>query len=70
MKEGDQYCGLDCSLLMEQLNEILKPIIDHANYDPVFAPKMVQKLIDKCEEVKSELMYDAFERRRPYAIHQ
>lgn len=63
MKEGDEYCGLDCSLLLEQLDEILQPIIEHADYDPVFAPKMIQKLIDKCEEVKSNLMYEALNRR-------
>jgi hypothetical protein len=53
------YCGLDCGLLLDQLDEILKHCQIHAKYDPVFAPKMVQKLIDRCNEVKSELMYDA-----------
>ena len=54
MRDGE-YCGLDCSLLLEQLDEILEPIIEHSKYDPKFAPIMVQKIIDKCYEVKSIL---------------
>lgn len=50
------YCGLDCSLLLDQLDEILEPIIIHGKYDVEFAPVMVQKLIDRCNEVKTELM--------------
>ena len=61
------YCGLDCSLLLERLEEILQDCKTHAEYDPIFAPKMVQKLIDKCEEVKSELMYEALAKKYPYA---
>lgn len=55
------YCGLDCSLLLEQLDKILEQCKVHADYDPVFAPKMVQKLIDKCNEVKTELMQNVIE---------
>lgn len=50
-----KYCGLDCGLLLDQLDEILKQCRIHSQYDPVFAPQMVQKLIDRCEKVKNEL---------------
>lgn len=55
MSEHKEYCGLMCGELLEKQQELLDLCIEHAKYDPYFAPKMVQKLIDKCEEVKSEL---------------
>lgn len=56
MKEGDNYCGMACTELMEDLDKILEHCIIHSKYDPVFAPKMVQRLIDRCNEVKTDLM--------------
>ena len=50
-----KYCGLDCGLLLDQLDEILEQCRIHSKYDPEFAPVMVQKLIDRCNEVKTEL---------------
>jgi len=56
-KEGkDEYCGLVCGFLLDDQQKILDLCIEHAKYDPVFAPIMVQKLIDKCLEVKSLLV--------------
>jgi hypothetical protein len=55
------YCGLDCSFLLEQLDFILDMIKMHGDYDAEFAPVMVQKLIDRCNEVKTELMMNALE---------
>lgn len=53
---NDGYCGMACTELMEDLDEILKHCIVHSDYDPEFAPVMVQRLIDRCNEVKTELM--------------
>lgn len=61
MKEGDDYCGLNCSELLEQLDKILQQCRTHSEYDAEFAPVMVQRLIDKCNETKTELMYKALE---------
>lgn len=55
-EQKDAYCGLDCGLLLDQLDKILEQCRIHSDYDPIFAPKMVQKLIDKCNETKTELM--------------
>lgn len=51
-----KYCGLDCGLLLEQLDGILEQCRIHSKYDREFAPKMVQKLIDRCNETKTDLM--------------
>lgn len=56
LKEGEQYCGLSCGELLEHQQEILDLCIEHAKYDPWFAPIMVQKLIDLCCEVKTNLL--------------
>jgi hypothetical protein len=56
MKEGDGYCGLACGELLEKQQEILDLCIEHAKYDPVFAPVMIDKLIAKCEGAKSLLV--------------
>ena len=58
MSNSEEYCGLACGELLEKQDEILSFCIEHAKYDPEFAPKMVQKLIDRCNEVKTELMTD------------
>lgn len=52
---------MSCTELMEQLDSILKHCIVHSDYDAEFAPVMVQRLIDRCNEVKTELMYKAME---------
>jgi hypothetical protein len=54
--QKDNYCGLDCGLLLDQQKEILQHCITHSKYDPVFAPVMVQKLIDQAEQVKKQLL--------------
>ena len=56
-----EYCGLACDLLLEDLDKILKHCITHSKYDPIFAPKMIQILIDRCNEVKTELMRNVIE---------
>lgn len=52
----DGYCGLVCGELLEDQQKILDLCIEHAKYDPVFAPIMIQKLIDKCKEAQSLLL--------------
>lgn len=56
MKEGNNYCGLDCGELLEKQQELLDLCIEHAKYDRYFAPIMVQKLIDQAMKVKMDLM--------------
>ena len=51
----DEYCGLDCAALLERLDDILSECKTHEQYDPEFAPKMVQKLIDRCIQVKADM---------------
>jgi hypothetical protein len=65
--EDTTYCGLDCSLLLEQLDKILEPVIEHSKYDAEFAPVMVQKLIDKCNQTKTDLMSELI--RTKYRIN-
>lgn len=52
----DTYCGMACDFLLEDQQKILDLCIEHAKYDPVFAPIMIQKLIDKCLEAKALLV--------------
>jgi hypothetical protein len=61
--KDDGYCGLSCTELLEKQQEILDLCIEHAKYDPEFAPKMVQRLIDKCNETKTELMSEIIQAR-------
>ena len=52
----DDYCGLVCGFLLDDQQKILDLCIEHAKYDPVFAPVMIDKLIAKCEEAKALLV--------------
>ena len=55
-EQTKDYCGLDCGLLLDQQQAILEQCITHSKYDPIFAPVMVQKLIDQAEQVKKQLL--------------
>jgi len=64
-EKKDEYCGLVCGFLLDDLQKILDQCITHAKYDPEFAPVMVQRLIDKCEETKTELMHLVIQSKFP-----
>lgn len=52
----DKYCGLVCGELLEKQQELLDLCIEHAKYDPKFAPVMIDKLIAQCQEAKKSLL--------------
>ena len=67
MNKGEiTYCGLDCAELLERLDDILEQCRIHSEYGGVeFAPVMVQKLIDRCNETKTELMHRVIQSKFP-----
>lgn len=54
--DDEEYCGLVCGFLLADQQEILDQCIEHAKYDPKFAPVMVDKLIDLCNKAKNTIM--------------
>ena len=56
MKEADDYCGLVCDILLEKQQKLLDLCIEHAKYDPKFAPIMIDKLIDQAQKAKGSLV--------------
>ena len=54
-KAEGEYCGFVCGFALEDIQKVLDEIKDFSQYNPEFARTMLDKIIDKINETRTEL---------------
>lgn len=55
LKSDDNYCGFVCGFALEDIQKVLDEIKDFSNYNPEFARTMLDKIIQKVNDTRTEL---------------
>jgi hypothetical protein len=50
-----EYCGFVCGFALEDIQKVLDEIKDFSNYNPEFARTMLDKIIQKVNDTRTEL---------------
>jgi hypothetical protein len=54
-KIESEYCGFVCGFALEDIQKVLDEIKDFSKYNPEFARVMLDKIIKKVDETRTEL---------------
>ena len=54
-KAEGEYCGFVCGFALEDIQKVLDEIKDFSQYNPEFARTMLDKIIQKVNETRTEL---------------
>ena len=54
-KAEGEYCGFVCGFALEDIQKVLDEIKDFSQYNPEFARTMLDKIIQKVNDTRTEL---------------